>query len=113
MDNEQSYIIDGRKWEWTTSTTDTSVQLWVANYIWPDGDGVELYIDWQKEQMWLLAFSGIGSSHIHIEYSEFRYFMDKIPTFDIHEPFQLKALRIADYLCRIFCEYREPFKSSQ
>lgn len=113
MSIEQSYIIDGRKWWWQTSTTDTMVQVWVSDYIWPDGDCVELYIDTQKEQMWLLAFSGIGSSHIHIQLSEFRYFMDKIPTFDIHERFEVQCLRIADYLCRIFCEYREPFKSSQ
>ena len=81
-------------------------QLWTAGYWCPDGDGVELYISNEEESFELFCFSGLGMSKIVMHDVEFSYLSDKVDI-DFKKPFEVQCVQIADYFCRLFCEYSE------
>lgn len=91
--------------------------LWVSGYNSSDGDQVELYIREDKSGFDLFCFSGIPSSNIFIDsvdFGVFQYAPNKIDDLDFSESFNIQCIKIADYLCGIFCEYSEyPEKSEE
>lgn len=91
---------------WKLKRDLTNWQLWTVNYWCPDGDGISLYISKTKDSLELECFSGIGRSKIIIDEIEFSYLSNKIEI-DFSKPFELQCLTIADYFCRLFCEYKE------
>ena len=111
IEKTRTITVDGRDW-WFAKDLPKH-QLWHSNYFCSDGDGVELYIEKQEESphgggFELCCFSGIPSSHIYIDsvdFGVFQYAPNKIEGLDFDEPFEMSCLRIADHLCRIFCEY--------
>lgn len=103
----QQHIVGGRAWRFVQLCMKGEYQLWVADYWCPDGDGIELYIgDGHFE---LSCFSGIGGSVIKMQDLDFTYIQDKVSGLDFREPFEVQAVKVADYFCRLFCEYREVF----
>ena len=102
----REYIIGGRKWWYDRDLP--KYQLWYADYYCSDGDGVELYIEKDGGGFELECFSGIPASHIfidNVDFGVFQYPPNKIEEIDFREPFEQQCCRIADYLCRKFCEY--------
>ena len=102
----RQYIIDGRKWWFSKELP--KYNLWYADYYCSDGDGVELYIEKDGGGFQLECFSGIPASHIYIDnvdFGVFQYAPNKIEDLDFREPVELQCIRIADFLCRKFCEY--------
>lgn len=104
MSKITSVLVDGRKWSFKKQLSE--YQLWSANYWCSDGDEAELYISNKDGHLELQCFSGIGLSRIIIKDIEFPYLQDKIKI-DFKEPFEVQCCQIADYLCRLFCEYKE------
>lgn len=105
MPHLQQHIIGGRAWRFVQLCMKGEYQLWVADYWCPDGDGIELYIgDGHFE---LSCFSGIGGSVIKMQDLDFTYLQDKVSELDFREPFEIQAVKVADYFCRLFCEYSE------
>ena len=95
-------LVDGRNWKFIKQLDE--YQLWAADYWCPDGDGIELYISNDKDNFELTCFSGIGMSKIIIHDIEFVYLQSKAKL-DFKEPFEKQCVRIADYFCRLFCDY--------
>lgn len=98
--------IDGRVW--TLRAELEKYNHWTASYFCADGDGVELYIAKDNSEMELSCFSGIGSSKIIISDTEINCFTcnpNKIDMLEFASNNEDRYLRIADYLCRKFCEY--------
>ena len=85
-----------------------SHELWYSDYYSSDGDGVDLYIQKDKEGFELHCFSGIPASSIFIDKIDFGVFQfspNKIDDLDFTEPFSLTCIKIADYICSKFCDY--------
>ena len=101
----QQHNVGGRAWRFVKLFPE--YQLWAADYWCPDGDGAELYISNDKSHFELECFSGIGASKVVMHDIEFTYLHDKVKSLDFREPFEAQCVRIADYFCRLFCEYRE------
>ena len=104
----QQHNVGGRAWRFVQLYMKGEYKLWVADYWCPDGDGIELYI--AKDHFELSCFSGIGNSVIKMSDLDFVYLQDKITNLDFREPFEVQAVKVADYFCRLFCEYREVSK---
>ena len=105
----RTITVDGRDW-WFAKDLPKH-QLWHSNYFCSDGDGVELYIEKDNGGFELVCFSGISASKIFIDdvdFEVFKYAPNKIETLDFNESFEMSCLKIADHLCRIFCEYIPP-----
>ena len=96
--------IGGRDWSFIKQLPE--YQLWSADYWCPDGDGIELYISNDKDNFELECFSGIGMSKIIMHDIEFPYLQDKVEI-NFKEPFETQCVKLADYFCRLFCEYRD------
>lgn len=97
-------LVSGRLWRFVQYCMNKEFQLWTADYWCPDGDGIELYI--ADTYFELNCFSGIGQSRIIMHDIEFSYLQDKV-NLDFRESFDVQCCKIADYFCRLFCEYRE------
>lgn len=96
-------IVGGRDWNFVKRVNE--YQVWTSDYWCPDGDGVLLYIgDMYFE---LSCFSGIGSSVIKMQDIDFAYMQDKVKDLDLRAPFEIQAIKVADYFCRIFCQYSD------
>lgn len=100
--------VGGRNWSFIKQLPE--YQLWSANYWCPDGDGIELYISNDKDNFELECFSGIGMSKIIMHDLEFTYLQGKVQDLDFRELFEMQCVKIADYFCRLFCEYKEVSK---
>lgn len=117
----KEYIINGRKWSYIkTSKVNPLIDNWSADYYCGDGDGINLYIENIEEQknnshlptvkgFTLECISGIPASSIYVDEIDFRMFWEKAGLDKLIESpcYELQCIMIADYLCRIFCEYRE------
>lgn len=102
----RQYIIDGRKWWFAKELLEHNI--WYSNYYCSDGDGVELYIEKDNGGFTLNCFSGIPASSIYmdnVDFGVFQYAPNKIEELDFRESFEQQCIRIADFLCRKFCEY--------
>lgn len=105
-ENKKEWTINGRIW--SLHEKYPTCQLWNANYWCPDGDGIQLYIQPDKEGLNLSCFSGIPASEIFVDYIDFSVFWKKAKLDQVEKPsYELQCIMIADYLCRIFCEYKE------
>lgn len=99
--------VGGRAWRFVKMCMKGEYQLWVADYWCPDGDGIELYIgDGYFE---LSCFSGIGGSVIKMNDLDFPYLQGKVKDLNFRETFEVQAVKIADYFCKLFCEYKDVF----
>ena len=99
------YMCGDRKWVYKDLPQH---QLWLSSYYCSDGDGVELYIE--KDGFELECFSGIPGSKIYIDEVDFGVFQcepNKVDGLDFREPFEQSCIRIADYICGKFCEYKK------
>jgi hypothetical protein len=94
------FLVDERKWKFIKQLDE--YQLWTADYWRTDGDGIELYISNDKDNFELYCFSGISKIIIHD--IEFFYLQSKVKL-NFKEPFENQCCKIADYFCRLFCEY--------
>lgn len=106
---EKRITVDGRDWWFAEESPEH--QLWYSNYYCSDGDGVSLYIAKDLGGFKLECFSGIPASKIYIDevdFGVFQYKPNKIEGLDFREPFENKCVKIADYICRKFCEYIPP-----
>lgn len=109
----KEYIINGRKWSYReTSKVNPLIDNWSAKYYClNDGDGINLYIENEEgnKGFTLECFSGIPASFIYLNEIDFRTFWEKAGLDKLIEPpcYELQCIMIADYLCRIFCEYKE------
>lgn len=92
--------------KWSLQKEITELQLWSSHYYCPDGDAVELYISNDKSHFELLCFSGIGISKIIIHDLDFSSLQDKVKDLNFKESFEEQCIRIADYFCNLFCEYK-------
>lgn len=98
-------LVGGRAWKFEKFCMKGEYQLWSADYWCPDGDGIELYIgDGHFE---LSCFSGIGGSVIKMQDLDFTYLQGKVKDLDFREPFEMQAIKVADYFCQLFCEYKD------
>lgn len=102
--NNRNTVVGGRVWRFVQVCTKAEYKLWVADYFCADGDGVELYI--ANDHFELSCFSGIGNSVIKMSDLDFIYLQDKVLELDFREPFEVQAVKVADYFCRMLCEYR-------
>jgi len=104
----RQFIVSGRAWRFEKDLPEH--ELWYSNYFCSDGDGVQLYIEKDKGGFELECFSGIPASKIYVDevdFGVFQYAPNKIEELDFKEPFEYQCIRIADYLCRKFCEWSE------
>lgn len=95
-------------------TGNRDIEFWVSGFFCSDGDGIELFIETDESGFELSCFSGIGSSKIYIDQIDmgiFNYVPNKIESLDFNEPFNIRCLKIADYLCSKFCEYQDNTKN--
>ena len=94
---------------WTLRQELPTCYHWIANYYCSDGDGVELYIDKDKNSFDLSCFSGIPASSIHIDEVDFQaiWMLAKYKEPIGNYPFAEKCIMLADYFCRLFCEWKE------
>lgn len=99
--------INGRTWTARSVSETGTVSAWNSKYISPDGDYVNVYIDTECEDLVLRCFSGAGLSAIQINVLDFSQFRDKADLHLVTHSFEEQCIRIADYFCRILCEYRE------
>lgn len=104
-DGSSNTIVSGRVWRFAEQLSE--YKLWSANYLCPDGDGIGLYIANDNGHFELECFSGIGVSKIIMHDIEFSYLQDKVKDLNFKEPFEIQCCKIADYFCRLFCEYKE------
>jgi hypothetical protein len=103
--NITQVTIKGKVWSFVKQLQE--YQLWSADYWCPDGDGVQLYISNDKDNFELECFSGTGMSRVIIHGAEFTYLQGKVKELDFKEPFEMQCVKIADYLCGLFCEYKD------
>lgn len=98
---------------WTLRKELPTCDHWIADYSCSDGDGISLYVDKDsfgklKSSFELSCFSGIQASTIHIDEVDFEAVWDKagykvpIGSFAFAE----KCIMLADYFCRLFCEWK-------
>jgi len=77
---------------------------WTSNWTSQDGDCVRLSIE--ESSGALQCFSGIpGSSSIYIDIVDAPYWVTWVPEIEHRESVELTIIKIADYLCSLFCEY--------
>ena len=98
-------LVGGRAWKFEKFCMKGEYQLWTAHYWCPDGDGIELYI--AEDHFELSCFSGIGSSVIKMSDLDFTYLQDKVKDLDFRQPFVIQAIKVADYFCQLFCEFKD------
>jgi hypothetical protein len=108
----KEYSIGGRKWVRRTNLK--YVQLWDSGWFCNDGDSALLYICKDIPGFELRCFSGIpASSYINVELVDFAALWDKVVNInsDIgaigNYTVAQQSIIIADWLCSLFCEYKE------
>lgn len=109
----KEFDINGTHWKFIKDFPEH--ELWGSSYFSSDGDGIELYIEKDNGGLELSCFSGIGASKIYIDsmdFGVFQYAPNKIKSLDFEEPFNVQCLKIAEYLCSIFCEKLNKSKES-
>jgi hypothetical protein len=97
--------VNGRVWKFEEFCMKGEYQLWTAHYWCPDGDGIELYI--ADNHFELSCFSGIVSSVIKMSDLDLTYMQDKVKDLDFRQPFVIQAIKVADYFCQLFCEFKD------
>ena len=111
----KEFIINGHNWRLKEVltfplTSKPNIEFWVSNFFCADGDGICLYIEMDNSGFELSCFSGVGASKIYIDEMDmgiFIYNPNKIKSLNFDEPFNIKCLKIADYLCSKFCDYKD------
>lgn len=100
-----SVMVGRRKWR-QRGRLSLSESEWTANYYCrSDNDGITLYINLRSRTMTLFCFSGIENSHIYLDELDYHSMMAS-QKLEHSDSFILNSLRIADSLCRKFCEYK-------
>jgi len=93
--------------------TTSPMEHWTADHWWcDDGDGVELYINVLDNSFDLQCFSGVGISRISVDSIDYGVLWKRVKEFilvkDIQDyTFVEQSVIIADYFCRLFCEYQD------
>ena len=94
---------------WTCGKDLPEHALWHSGWYCSDGDGAELFIEKDNSGFTLECFSGIPASSIYLDEVDFGVFWKKAGLSEINNPidFELKCVMIADYLCGLFCEWKD------
>ncbi|MGH2642358.1 MAG: hypothetical protein ACRDE2_00290 [Chitinophagaceae bacterium] len=107
MENEiTEYKVDNVTWTLDRKilTALKVIEEWSSNYLCEDNDTVLLYL--YDDKLRLYCFSGIECSYICFNKHDLAYLSEKVNISNASSTKE-KFIIIADYLCKIFCKYKE------
>lgn len=100
-------LTGGRGWKFRKGGKEC--HYYTSSWWCSDGDGASLYIEDDNMGFTLECFSGIPASTIYIDTIDFGVFYEKAGMNFTKDSlsFETQCFMIADYLCSLFCEWKE------